>query len=253
MEREALRKVLSEVRRGRLGVSEAMEKLRHWPVEMLPFAAIDHQRGLRQGYPEVVFCQGKEVGQIVEIVRRMARAGENVLATRAGPEVYREVLKSFPEATYNPQGRVLTVIRKEARKTRGRVLVLTAGTSDIPVAEEAAETLLVFGSQVMKAYDTGVAGLHRLLHYRGKLRRARVIIVIAGMDGVLPSVVGGLVDRPLIAVPTSVGYGAGGGGITPLLTMLNSCATGVGVVNIDNGFGAAALAHRINLLGEKRR
>jgi hypothetical protein len=183
----------------------------------------------------------------------MVEAGENVLATRADREVYNALREKFPEAAYNAAARVLTVVRKKVRTTQGSVLVMTAGTSDIPVAEEAVETLRIFGSRVMKAYDAGVAGLHRLLQHQGKLRRARVLVVVAGMDGVLPSVVGGLTDRPLVAVPTSVGYGAGQGGIAPLLTMLNSCASGVGVVNIDNGFGAAVMAHRINLLGEKKR
>lgn len=253
MERDALKEMLGRVRRGKMTVEGALEKMKHWPVENLPFAAIDHHRGLRQGSPEVIFCPGKETGQIVEIVHRMIEAGENVLATRAGPEVYDALREKFPEAAYNAAARVLTVVRKKVRTTRGSVLVMTAGTSDIPVAEEAVETLRIFGSRVMKAYDAGVAGLHRLFQHQGKLRRARVLVVVAGMDGVLPSVVGGLTDRPLVAVPTSVGYGAGQGGVAPLLTMLNSCASGVGVVNIDNGFGAAVLAHRINLLGEKRK
>jgi NCAIR mutase (PurE)-related protein len=252
MNRDRLEEVLLSVRRGELSVPSAMEKLKHWPVESLSFAALDHQRGLRQGFPEVIFCQGKETGQVVEIVGRIIAAGENVLATRASPEVWEAVQGAYPEARYNPAARVISVIVRKVKATSGSVLVMTAGTSDIPVAEEAVETLGLLGSRTMKAYDAGVAGLHRLFLHQGKLRRARVIIVVAGMDGALASVVGGLVDRPVVAVPTSVGYGAGQGGITPLLTMLNSCAAGIGVLNIDNGFGAAVLAHRINLLAEKK-
>lgn len=252
MNRERLKTLLTEVKRGELSVPSALSRLRHWPVEELPFAALDHHRTLRQGFPEVIFCEGKEDAQVAEIAGRMIEAGENVLATRASPEVYRKVREAFPAASYNRAARVVTVVQKAAAPTRGRVLVMTAGTSDIPVAEEAVETLRMLGSRVTRAYDAGVAGLHRLAQHQGRLRRARVIIVAAGMDGALASVVGGLVDKPLIAIPTSVGYGAGGGGITPLLTMLNSCAAGVGVVNIDNGFGAAVLAHRINGLAEKR-
>ena len=253
MNRVQLEKILRQVRRGGLSVPEAMTKLKHWPVESLPFAALDHQRALRQGFPEVVFCEGKERGQIVEIVSRIMESGDNVLATRASEEVWKSVKERIPEARYNTAARVITVTVKKEKPTAGSVLVMTAGTSDIPVAEEAVETLKMLGSRAMKAYDAGVAGLHRLFRHRGRLRRARVVIVVAGMDGALASVVGGLVDRPVIAVPTSVGYGAGAGGVTPLLTMLNSCAAGVGVFNIDNGFGAAVLAHRINLLGEKAR
>jgi NCAIR mutase (PurE)-related protein len=252
MDRADLKKILRDVRRGSLGVDGALERLKHWPVENLPFASIDHHRGLRQGQAEVVFCQGKRPAQVVAIVERMLLAGENVLATRAAPEVWDAVRGAVPDARYNEAGRVIAVVRRPPRPTRGAVLVMTAGTSDIPVAEEAVETLRALGSRVMSAYDAGVAGLHRILHHRAKMRRARVVIVAAGMDGALASVIGGLVDRPLVAVPTSVGYGAGAGGIAPLLTMLNSCAAGVGVVNIDNGFGAAVLAHRINLLAEPR-
>jgi NCAIR mutase (PurE)-related protein len=230
-----------------------MESLKHWPVEELPFAALDHHRALRQGCPEVIFCEGKEPAQVAEIAGRISATGENVLATRASPEVYQAVREAFPAAAYNRAGRVVTLLQRKPALTAGRVLLMTAGTSDIPVAEEAVETLRMLGSRVTRAYDTGVAGLHRLAQHQGRLSRARVIIVVAGMDGALASVVGGLVDKPLIAVPTSVGYGAGSGGITPLLTMLNSCASGVGVVNIDNGFGAAVLADRINRLGEKKK
>jgi NCAIR mutase (PurE)-related protein len=253
MDRADLKKMLMEVQKGRLGVAGALDRLKHWPTEHLPFASIDHHRGLRQGQAEVVFCQGKQPDQVVAIVERLASAGGNVLATRAAPEVYTAVRAALPGARYNTLGRVIVVGRKKIRATRGSVLVMTAGTSDIPVAEEAVEVLRALGSRVSTAYDAGVAGLHRIFRHRAKMSRARVIIVAAGMDGALASVIGGLVDRPLVAVPTSIGYGAGQGGITPLLTMLNSCAAGVAVVNIDNGFGAAVLAHRINLLGEGGR
>ena len=249
MDRDGLKELLKEVRAGRVPVAAALDRMKHWPVENLPFASIDHQRGLRQGCPEVIFCQGKETGQIVAIIDRMVEAGENILATRAGDDVYRAVKERYARVKYNTAGRVMTLVQRPVKKRGGSVLVLTAGTSDIPVAEEAVETLTMLGSRVMKGYDAGVAGLHRLLQHQEKLKRAKVLIVIAGMDGALPSVVGGLTDKPLVAVPTSVGYGAGSGGIAPLLTMLNSCASGIGVVNIDNGFGAAVLAHRINQAG----
>ncbi len=253
MERDDLKKLLQEVRRGSLGVAGALERLKHWPTEHLPFAAIDHHRGLRQGQAEVVFCQGKTPGQVVTIVERLLDAGANVLATRATPDVFTAVQATVPLARYNEAGRVITVTRRAPKITRGSVLVMTAGTSDIPVAEEAVETLRALGSRVTTAYDAGVAGLHRVLSHRAQMDRSRVIVAVAGMEGALASVVGGLVNCPVIAVPTSVGYGAGAGGIAPLLTMLNSCAAGIGVVNIDNGFGAAMLAHRVNLLGERKR
>jgi pyridinium-3,5-biscarboxylic acid mononucleotide synthase len=253
MDRDELKKLLQEVRRGSLGVAGALGRLKNWPTEQLPFAAIDHHRGLRQGQAEVIFCQGKTPGQVVAITGRLLDAGANVLATRATPEVYAAVRAAVPRARYNEAGRVITVTRRPPQPTRGSVLVMTAGTADIPVAEEAVETLRALGSRVVTAYDAGVAGLHRVLRHGSQMRRARVIVVVAGMEGALASVIGGLTDRPLVAVPTSVGYGAGAGGIAPLLTMLNSCAAGVGVVNIDNGFGAAVLAHRINLLGERGR
>ncbi len=253
MEREDLRKILTGLRRGEMTVPAAMARLRNWPVEHLPFASLDHQRGLRQGMPEVIFCEGKTARQVAEIAARLYSSGESVLATRAAAETYREVRAAVPSAAYNEAARTIVAVRKKRPRPRGQVLIMTAGTSDIPVAEEAAETLRVAGSRVARAYDSGVAGLHRLLGHGEKLRRSRVVIVVAGMDGALPSVVGGLIDKPLIAVPSSVGYGAGSGGLTPLLTMLNSCAAGVAVVNIDNGFGAAVMAHRINMLGEKKR
>jgi NCAIR mutase (PurE)-related protein len=249
VKKEAIEEILRRVRKGDLTVAGAMKRLKNWPVEKLPFAAIDHHRSLRQGLPEVVFCEGKTPEQVAAIAARIYESGENLLATRADAAVFAAVRDVLPRASYNGDGRVITVLHPRRKRPVGRVLVMTAGTSDIPVAEEAAATITAAGSAVSRAYDTGVAGLHRLVAHQGLMSRARVIVVVAGMDGALPSVVGGLVDKPVVAVPTSIGYGAGQGGITPLLTMLNSCAAGIAVVNIDNGFGAGVLAHRINILG----
>jgi pyridinium-3,5-biscarboxylic acid mononucleotide synthase len=221
------------------------------PYEDLGFAQIDHHRGLRQGFPEVVFCQGKTVDQVCQIVQSIRATGSDVLATRAGEEVFTAVQVFFPEAVYHAQARAIVLRSGQRPHTKGLVLVVSAGTSDIPVAEEAAVTAETLGSTTERLYDVGVAGIHRLLDRRDKLFRARVLIVVAGMEGALASVVGGMVDKPVIAVPTSVGYGASFGGIAALLTMLNSCAAGVATVNIDNGFGAGYMAHIINLLGEE--
>lgn len=252
MKRETIKKLLRSVRKGDLTVAAAMKQLKDWPVEALPFASIDHHRSLRQGLPEVVFCEGKTPRQVAAIAGGIFGKGEDVLATRADGPTYAAVREMLPRAAYNDDGRVITVLHPRRKRPAGRVLVMTAGTSDIPVAEEAAATLTAAGSAVARAYDTGVAGLHRLVSHQDAMGRARAIIVVAGMDGALPSVIGGLVDKPVVAVPTSVGYGAGAGGITPLLTMLNSCAAGIAVVNIDNGFGAGVLAHRINILGSRK-
>ncbi|MBI4735607.1 MAG: nickel pincer cofactor biosynthesis protein LarB, partial [candidate division NC10 bacterium] len=195
MNRDDLKKMLQEVRHGSLGVAGALERLKHWPTEQLPFAAIDHHRGLRQGQAEVIFCQGKTPAQVVTIIGRLLASGANVLATRAAPDVFAAVQAAVPLARYNEAGRVITVTRRPPKPTRGSVLVMTAGTSDIPVAEEAVETLRALGSRVLSAYDAGVAGLHRVLRHRAQMRRARVIIVVAGMEGALASVIGGLVDR----------------------------------------------------------
>ena len=229
---------------------EGLEALRHLPYEDLGFAQIDHHRGLRQGFPEVVFCQGKTVEQVCQIVRRIRDTGSDVLATRASHDMFDAIHAVCPEAVYHTQGRVIVVRSEDRPRTKGMVLVVSAGTSDIPVAEEAVITAETLGSTTERLYDVGVAGIHRLLDRRVKLLQARVLIVVAGMEGALASVVGGLVDKPVIAVPTSVGYGASFGGIAALLSMLNSCATGVATVNIDNGFGAGYMAHSINVLGE---
>ena len=244
-----LKKLLGSLRARKISVERALERLKILPYEDLGFASIDHHRLLRQGMTEVVYCEGKTKVQIVEIIRRLRRFETPVLATRADPAVFEAVRRLDKRARYHEAARVIVIQGEEKRRT-GNILILTAGTSDIPVAEEARTTAETLGSRVHTAYDVGVAGLHRLLDKQRMLQAARVLIVVAGMDGVLPSVVGGLSDKPLIAVPTRSGYGASLGGIAALLTMLNSCAAGVAVVNIDNGFGAAVLAHRINVLGK---
>jgi hypothetical protein len=244
MDREALRYLLEQVQTGQVAVDEALVKLKNLPYEDLQFARLDHHRVLRSGFPEVVFCPGKRVEQIVEIVDRLAAQGGNVLATRATLAHFLAVQVIHSKAEYHELARII-VVRQQSVPARGRVLVVSAGTADLPVAEEAAVVAEIMGCGVERLYDVGVAGLHRLLDAREQLYQAQVIIVVAGMEGALASVVGGLVDKPVIAVPTSVGYGASFGGLAALLAMLNSCAAGVGVVNIDNGFGAATLAAAI--------
>ncbi len=248
-----LSKLLQSVRSGKIDVETALNRLKHLPFEDVSYANIDHHRHLRHGMPEVIYCEGKTLEQVVGITRRMLKAGSDILATRASEAVYKAVKKLDRRAVYHKASRAIVVQDKKKTLTSGIVLVLTAGTSDIPVAEEAAVTAGMLGSTVQTVYDVGVAGIHRILSKRETLDSARVIVVVAGMDGALPSVVGGLVDKPVIAVPTSVGYGAGFKGLAPLLTMLNSCASGIAVMNIDNGFGAGVLAHRINLLGENNQ
>ena len=244
-----LEQLLTRIRRGQVEVGDAVQRLRALPFEDLGFAALDHHRSLRQGFPEVVLCEGKTVRQVVSIARALLKKRGPFLATRSTLAVARAIRRLNRRARYYDDARVVAV-HDPARKQAGQVLVVTAGTADVPVAEEARVTAEVMGSRVERLYDVGVAGLHRLLDRKDRLFEARVVIVVAGMDGVLPSVVGGLVECPVIAVPTSRGYGASFGGLAALLTMLNSCAAGVGVMNIDNGFGAGCLAHRINILGE---
>jgi NCAIR mutase (PurE)-related protein len=248
MNREGLERLLQQVRQGRLPVEHALQRLRSLPYEDLGFASLDHHRSLRQGFPEVILCEGKSTAQVVAIARALFRKQGPFLATRAEPAVARAIRRVNQRARYYPDAR-LVVVHPPRSKSLGHILVVTAGTADLPVAEEARITAEVMGSRVERLYDVGVAGIHRLLGRKERLFEAKVVIVVAGMDGVLPSVVGGLVQCPVIAVPTSCGYGASFGGVAALLTMLNSCAAGVGVMNIDNGFGAACLAHRINLLG----
>ena len=247
MEIEKLKALLEEVKGGEIAVDDALQSLRTLPFEDLGFSKIDHHRQLRTGFPEVIFCQGKTVEHVKQISERILAAGHPLLATRATPDMYEAVKGIQPAARYNALGRTISVSQSEEEGTPG-ILVVSAGTSDLPVAEEAAETVLMMGNSPERLYDVGVAGLHRLISNHEKLLTARVIIVIAGMEGALPSVVGGLVDCPVIAVPTSIGYGASFGGLAALLGMLNSCASGVTVVNIDNGFGAGYSASLINRL-----
>jgi pyridinium-3,5-biscarboxylic acid mononucleotide synthase len=245
---EQLESLLAEVAAGRLTPRAALDRLRHLPFEDLPFARIDHHRSLRQGQPEVVFCEGKTPDQVVAICERLAAADGTFLGTRASESVAARLRDRFPGMVWNPLARTvhLPSAERPARPpVTGTILVVSAGTSDLPVAEEAAVVAETFGHTVERLVDVGVAGMHRLLAAGDQLQRARVVIVVAGMEGALPSVVGGLVAAPVIAVPTSVGYGASFGGLAALLAMLNSCAAGVTVVNIDNGFGAAAAASRI--------
>jgi hypothetical protein len=243
-----LRRLLAKVRSGTVSIEAALKQLRTLPYEDLGFASLDHHRPLRQGFPEVIFCEGKTQAQIQSIARSLLHHHRPFLATRATREVATIIRALDRRAVYHEAARIVAV-RKPKQALVGHVLVITAGTSDIAVAEEAKVTAEVMGSRVETLYDVGVAGIHRLLERHHRLIEAKVAVVVAGMDGVLPSVVGGLVDYPVIAVPTSRGYGASFGGLAALLTMLNSCAAGVGVMNIDNGFGAGCLAHRINALG----
>ena len=246
MDAKRLSELLNAVAQGALSPDEAAERLRHMPFEDLGFAKLDHHRALRCGFPEVVFCQGKTTEQVLAIVGRLAERGATVLATRAGPDLYGAVHAAHPKAVYHEPARAIVLAQEgECVRLPGRVAVVSAGTSDQPVAEEARVTAEFLGCRVETFYDVGVAGIHRLLAHAKALAEASVVIVVAGMEGALASVVGGLVDVPVIAVPTSIGYGACFGGLAPLLTMLNSCAAGVGVVNIDNGFGAGCLAAMI--------
>jgi len=249
MERKRLEELLAAVRRGDCPIDAALERLRDLPYEDLGFAQVDHHRALRNGFPEVILGEGKSPEQVIAIAGRMAAAGGNVLVTRLAPEVGARLLAEVPGFEYHATPRV-AVRRAGAVEPSGRgtILVVSAGTADVPVAEEAAISAELMGNRVERLYDVGVAGLHRLLERRQRLWDAAVLIVVAGMEGALPSVVGGLVDRPVIAVPTSIGYGTSLGGLAALLGMLNTCAAGVVVVNIDNGFGAAAAASRINQL-----
>ncbi len=248
---ERLKTLLQQLTEGKTSVESVLEALKGLPYEDLGFVKIDHHRELRRGFPEVVLCEGKTSAQVAEIVKRMVAAGNNVLATRASAETYEAVKAREPRAEYHADARAITVVINPVKVRRNKVAVICAGTSDIPVAAEAAVTLRVMGNPVEEIHDVGVAGIHRLLDCAEKLREASVIVVVAGMEGALASVVAGLVDKPVIAVPTSVGYGASFGGVAPLLTMLNSCVPGVGVVNIDNGFGAGYLASIITALAER--
>lgn len=248
MNSDSIRKLFEEVRRKKLSPDAAVERLRHLPFEDLGFAKVDHHRPLRVGMPEVIFGQGKTQAQTAAIFARLAKHGTNVLATRASREQFAAVKKKVRRAEYRDLARAIVLQQDSARYGKGTIAVVSAGTSDIPVAEEAVVTAELMGNEVRHLYDVGVAGIHRLLANRHALTGARVVIVCAGMEGALPSVVGGLIGVPVIAVPTSIGYGASFQGIAALLGMMNSCASNVSVVNIDNGFGAGYVASLINRL-----
>jgi len=251
MNQTDLLKILEEIHDGRLSPAAAAERLKHLPFEDIGFAKVDHHRALRQGYAEVIFGKGKTPAQVAEIVRAMVtkRASRhNVLVTRADAKIFTAVKRVARQAKFHPLSGVITIRRNKEITGKGTILVVSAGTSDIPVAEEAVLTARMMGNRVEQLFDVGVAGIHRLLEHRRELTEARVIVCAAGMEGALPSVVGGLVGVPVIAVPTSTGYGASFGGVAALLGMLNSCASNVTVVNIDNGFGAACVASCINRL-----
>jgi pyridinium-3,5-biscarboxylic acid mononucleotide synthase len=252
MDREKVRALLEEVAFGRVPVEQALARLRDLPVESLGFARVDLHRALRHGVPEAVFSQGKTPEQVVAILCRLAEHHDNILATRAEPTVLEAVERSGLRYAWHPEARLI-VVKPTPRESVGLIVVVSAGTSDTPVAEEAALTAETMGNHVERLYDCGVAGLHRLVPHLDVLNEANAIVAVAGMEGALPSVIGGLVDRPVVAVPTSVGYGASFGGIAALLAMLNSCAPGVSVVNIDNGYGAAVQANQINKLAAKVR
>jgi NCAIR mutase (PurE)-related protein len=251
MNEAKLQKLLEQVRAGRVSPESVVRQLKSLAIHDLDFARVDGHRSLRKGFPEVIYCEGKTPVQVAKIAQKIFQHNENLLATRASREIFRAVKRALPKATYHEAARAITVVRKPLPKRAGTIAVLCAGTTDIPVAEEAVITADIMGNHVKRYYDVGVSGIHRLLALNDELLDANVLIVIAGMEGALPSVVGGLVDKPVIAVPTSVGYGASFGGIAALLAMLNSCASGVTVVNINNGFGAGYAASLINQLGRK--
>jgi NCAIR mutase (PurE)-related protein len=244
-----LKDLLHRVKDGTIEVDEAITRLKSLPFEDIGFASIDHHRNLRRGFPEVIYGQGKKAEQIIKIIEKMMEKQENVLVTRLTDNKAKIIKKHFPSSEYYPDSRILTIaVTQIEKRGKGTILVISAGTADIPIAEEAAITAKFMGNEVETLFDVGVAGLHRLLQNKDTIMGACVIVVVAGMEGALPSIVGGLVDKPVIAVPTSAGYGASFRGLSALLGMLNSCATGVTVVNIDNGFGAGYAASLINRL-----
>ncbi len=247
MKEDNIRELLVRISKGEVSINEGLEKLKDLPYEDIGVAHIDHHRSLRRGLPEVIFGEGKNVSEILSIMDRISKQDENIIVTRVDLNKANDISKKYPKSNYHERSRILTFIKHPVKsRGRGTILVISAGTSDIPVAEEAALTARFMGNEVDTIYDLGVAGLHRLLGHRDQLRKASILIVVAGMEGALPSVVGGLVDKPVVAVPTSVGYGASFQGVTALLGMLNSCASGVTVVNIDNGFGAGFAASLMN-------
>lgn len=253
MTEQELKKFLKDYREGEVSLDQAVERIRNMPFEDLGFAKIDHHRGLRVGFPEVIYCAGKTVEQCAAIATHMVAGGtDNILMTRASREVYDAVAALYPWAHYHETARICHVLKGEIAESERPIAVVAAGTSDLPVAEEAAVTAWAMGQKVERIYDVGVAGLHRLLAQMPKLREAKCLVVVAGMEGALPSVVAGLVEAPVIAVPTSVGYGANFGGLSALLTMINSCASGISVVNIDNGFGGGYQAALIGRTAEPK-
>jgi NCAIR mutase (PurE)-related protein len=252
LDREKIAELLEKVKTGEIEVTEALRTLKSLPYEDLGFAKIDTHRDLRKGFPEVVLCTGKTLEQITKIVERLSAGSELIMATKASKEVYEAIRNMRPEAVYHEKAQIVLIGQKKEKTTRKTIMVVSAGTSDLPIAEEAAITAEAMGNPVERLYDVGVAGVHRFLDNKEKLFQANVIVVVAGMEGALASVVGGLVDKPIVAVPTSVGYGASFDGLAALLTMLNCCAPGVVVVNIDNGFGAGYFASVINQIGEEK-
>ena len=252
MNQNDLKIILNNLYKNKLSPEDALKQLKSFSYENMGFAKIDHNREIRSGLPEVIYSKGKSVAQIKKIIASLSKAKSDILATKLSADAYKSLKPSLPKkAIYNRQGQILIIRNKKLIAKKGLITIVTAGTSDIPIAQEAVTTADLLGSRVETIFDVGVAGLHRLLDNIKKIEKARVIIVVAGMEGALASVVGGLVSQPIIAVPTSVGYGTSFGGVSALLTMLNSCVTGMAVVNIDNGFGAGCMAHRINLLGEE--
>lgn len=244
MDSKKLQQILNALKAGNISVENAIKKFKHLPYEDISFAKVDHHRHLRQGVPEVIFAAGKTEEQVITIAQAMYKRSKSFLVSRATEKIYNSI--RIKDAVFHPASAMISIGGE--KKKKGKVLVLTAGTSDIPVADEASVTASFLGSRVDSAYDVGVAGLHRLMSNKNLIKESRVIIVVAGMEGALPSVVGGMTDKPVIAVPTSVGYGTSFGGITALFAMLNSCVPGIAVMNIDNGFGAGVLAHKINTL-----
>ena len=247
MDKDLLKSILNSVAAGKTSASEAADRLEHLAYEDITYAHIDHHRSLRKGFPEVIFGEGKTAGQIIGIMDKMQQQENIILVTRVNPQKAEDVRAKFPEAVYHSDARMIILELKEViNRGRGSILVISAGTSDIPVAREAYLTAKAMGNEVETIFDVGVSGIHRLLNHHQAIDRANVLIVVAGMEGALPSVVAGMVDRPVIAVPTSVGYGVNLGGLTALFAMLNSCSSNVAVVNIDNGFGAGYVASAIN-------
>lgn len=245
-----LKKILEAFKEGKISVEKTIELILDPGYDDIDFARLDMNRAERRDFPEVIFCEGKSEEQVAKIFEELGKNFPNLLGTRANLPMFEMVKRSFPDAKYNPIGRTITIEREKPREV-GSILVISAGTSDLPVVEECIESARIMGNKVTKLVDVGVAGIHRILYNIDLLDKAKVIIVIAGMDGALPSVVAGLVKKPVIAVPTSIGYGANFNGLAPLLTMLNNCSGGIGVVNIDNGFGASYLANLINKIGEE--